>query len=195
MRSARRVVVPVVRLIGNPALRQKAAHVADVHGQEVKRVLRQLVLGLDAHDGSGLSAPQIGEPHRIIVIRDLFNRLADVRHAGSHLGDVHKARLAREPPIVAVNPEIVSSSDESDDDWESCLSLPGLHGLVRRPRTVGVRYTTAEGSIAEHECTGWGARVFQHELDHLDGVLFVDRLARGAADLVHESELEHHVEE
>lgn len=194
MLHSRRVVVPVVRSIGNPALRQKAVHVADVYSQEIKRIMRQLVLGLDAHDGSGLAAPQIGELHRIIVVRDLFNRLADMKHVSSHLGDVHKARLARESPIVAVNPEVVSSSHESDEDWESCLSLPSLHGLVRRPRTVVVRYTTADGSTAEHECTGWGARVFQHELDHLDGVLFVDRLARGAADLVHESELEHHLD-
>lgn len=194
MLKARRVLVPVVRSIGNPALRQKAAHVADVHSQDIQRVVRQLVLVLDAHDGSGLSAPQIGEPHRIIVVRDLFNRLEDMTAVSAHLGDVHKARLARVSPIVAVNPEIVSSSHESDEDWESCLSVPELHGLVRRPRTVVVRYTAADGSTAEHECTGWGARVFQHELDHLDGVLFVDRLSRGAAALVHASELEHHLD-
>jgi peptide deformylase len=190
----RRVVPPTILHVGNPALRQRAAPVVDARAPAIARITRQLVLGLDAFDGSGLAAPQIGELHRIIAIRDLFNRLEDKDHIAPHLGDVHKARLLREPPIVALNPTIVSASAIEEEDWESCLSLPLLHGRVRRARSIVVRYTTFDGAEAEHECTGWGARVFQHELDHLDGILFVDRLTAGAAGLVHETELEHHVD-
>lgn len=184
---------PSIVFIGHPALRRKAAPVLDVRSREVRRVIGRLIRGLDAHDGSGLAAPQIGEPHRILAVRDLFNRMQESEHLAPHFGDVHRARLLREPPVVAINPQITASSPEEEEEWEACLSLPGLNGLVRRARAVSVRYTTPDGAEVQHECTGWGARVFQHELDHLDGVLFVDRLARGAAGLVHDAELEHHL--
>lgn len=184
---------PSVVFVGHPALRRRAAPVLDVRSREIRRVIGRLVLGLDAHDGSGLAAPQIGELHRIIAVRDLFNRLQDDGRLAPQLSDVHRARLLREPPVIAINPTITAFSAEQDEDWEACLSLPGLNGLVRRARSITVHYTCPDGTKAEHECTGWGARVFQHELDHLDGILFIDRLARGTAGLVHDAELEHHL--
>lgn len=184
---------PSVVFVGHPALRRQAAPVIDVRSREIRRVIARLVLGLDAHDGSGLAAPQIGEPHRIIAVRDLFNRLQGDERVAPHLSDVHRARLLREPPVVAINPTITAFSAEQDEDWEACLSVPGLNGRVRRARSITVRYTSADGAEAEHECTGWGARVFQHELDHLDGVLFIDRLSHGVVGLVHDAELEHHL--
>ncbi|KAG8466662.1 hypothetical protein KFE25_008041 [Diacronema lutheri] len=181
---------PIVH-VGHPALRQRAAPVLDLRGRETRRVIGQLVRALDAHDGSGLAAPQIGEPVRILAVRDLFNRLPSADALAPHLGDVQRARLLRISPVVAINPTITAASDDHDEDWEACLSLPGLWGLVRRPRAVSVRFTAPDGAETAHECVGWAARVFQHELDHLDGVLFIDRLVHGVAGLVHESELHH----
>ncbi|KAJ1630159.1 peptide deformylase [Pavlovales sp. CCMP2436] len=186
---------PRIVLLGHPALRRVAAHVDDVRSPEVKRVVRLLLLGLDAQDGSGLAAPQIGESRRIIAIRDLFNRLEGKEVIAPHLGDAHRARLLGVLPVVAINPVITASSAEEEEDWEACLSLPALHGLVSRPKSISVRFTTVDGDEVEHTCTGWGARVFRHEMDHLDGTLFVDKLRGGAADLVHESEISHHLQD
>jgi peptide deformylase len=81
------------------------------------------------------------------------------------------------PPLVLVNPEIVWRSDESVPFEEGCLSVPDITESVDRPRAVRLRYTTLEGETIEREAAGLLARVAQHEMDHLDGILFVDRLS------------------
>mmetsp|Transcript_8788 Transcript_8788/g.24251 ORF Transcript_8788/g.24251 Transcript_8788/m.24251 type:complete len:202 (-) Transcript_8788:167-772(-) len=192
MLRGRRVLPAAIASIGNPVLRQIAAE-ANPTAPATRRLARQLLATLDVHDALGLSAPQIGVSLRVIVIRDLFNRLDSALSLDPPLGEVHRAHLSRVPPIVAVNPMVTGHSDTYDDDWESCLSVPALHGLVRRPRDVHIRYTTLEGEAVEVMCSGYGARVFQHEVDHLEGILFLDRLMKDGPGLVHEGELEHYI--
>ena len=118
-----------------------------------------------SHDygGIGLAAPQVGNSVRLAIIE-------------IEAGPTRYGQLEAMPLTVFVNPEIEVLGSDSAGYWEGCLSVPGLRGLVERPQHLLVRYTTIAGSAAELELKGFGATVFQHEFDHLDGKLFVDRM-------------------
>ena len=90
-------------------------------------------------------------------------------------------------PEVVINPEIVDRSEELVKDWEGCLSIPGLRGLVPRHRRIRARYQTVEGQVVEREFADFVARIFQHEDDHLRGIVFLDRL-ESTRDVVTEKE-------
>ena len=105
-------------------------------------------------NGVGLAAPQVGIRRRIVVI------------------------AVGKGPIELMNPEILRESEEMDEDTEGCLSFPGKYGLVKRPRSVTVRAQDRDGNLFELEGEGLLARAFCHEIDHLDGVLFITRVSR-----------------
>ena len=109
-------------------------------------------------DGIGLSANQVGLAKRFFVIG--MNAFDDGR------GD-----------SVFINPEILEASEEPWDFEEGCLSVPGIHEVVTRPRTIKVRYLNDRGETVEEVFTDYAARVYQHELDHLNGIFFVDRIS------------------
>jgi peptide deformylase len=90
-------------------------------------------------------------------------------------------------PTAMLNPELLWASNETEAGWEGCLSVPGIRGIVRRNRRVRVRYLTRTGDIREEEYEGFLARIFQHELDHINGLVFLDRVA-DSRDLVTEKE-------
>ncbi len=90
-------------------------------------------------------------------------------------------------PTAMLNPELLSASNDTETGWEGCLSVPGIRGLVRRNRQVRVRYLTREGDICEEEYEGFLARIFQHEFDHINGVVFLDRV-EDSHELVTEKE-------
>ena len=90
-------------------------------------------------------------------------------------------------PTPVINPEILWKSDEIAKDWEGCLSIPGVRGLVPRHQKIGVRYTTRDGELVEREYSDFIARLFQHEFDHLEGIVFFDRL-ESTKDIVMEKE-------
>jgi peptide deformylase len=139
-----------IRVIGDPVLRQRASEVTEIDGNLVTLVDDMFEVMYDA-PGLGLAAPQIGVSRRIFVFD------SDER-AG-----------------VLINPEIV----ESDGEWEfveGCLSVPGLHWPIVRPRRVLLRGVDLDGNTIEFEADDLEARIFQHELDHLDGVLLIERL-------------------
>ncbi len=118
---------------------------------------------LYASEGVGLAAPQIGKDMRLFVV--------DLTHyADEHpeLADFKK---------VFVNPEIYWHSEETCSSEEGCLSVPGIHENVSRPTTVRIRYLDAEWNEHDEEWTGYPARVIQHEYDHLEGIVFTERLA------------------
>ena len=79
-------------------------------------------------------------------------------------------------PFALLNPELLWASEETELGWEGCLSIPGLRGLVPRSRRIGVRYLTRRGELREEEYTDFLARVFQHEFDHVQGMVFIDRV-------------------
>jgi peptide deformylase len=121
----------------------------------------------------GLAAPQVHEELRVfvaLVIRDHDDESGDGKE------DEHE-REAKEPEILAlINPEIAPASRHIEEDWEGCLSIPDLRGRVPRHRDISVKAYDRTGRQIEMQASGFMARVIQHETDHLDGVLFLDRM-------------------
>ena len=138
-------------------LRAKARPIRDGDGALVRALVPQMIAAMYAAPGIGLAAPQVGTGLRLAVV-DLQ---PDDQPAPLHL----------------INPEIVAVSDEESLREEGCLSLPGQYADVTRPARVKVRYFDLEGAKKELEADGLLAACLQHEIDHLDGVLFVDHLS------------------
>lgn len=141
----------VVR-IGDPVLRQKAVRV-EQFGEALKQTLDEMVVLMKKKSGVGLAAPQIGIPERFFVVQ-----------------------VPGEQPIAFVNPEIIETSLETVDFTEGCLSVPGVWGDVSRPASVRIQAVNTDGKMFRLDADGYLARIIQHEFDHLNGVLFVDRL-------------------
>ncbi|HZU12714.1 MAG TPA: peptide deformylase [Chloroflexota bacterium] len=145
---ARREIVT----LGHPTLRVKAKKIHRVD-ESIKALVQDLIDTLEATpNGAGLAAPQIGVPLRAIVT------------------------LADGTRRVVINPEIVEESEEEVEGEEGCLSIPGWYGPVWRKQKVTVRGLGPSGKPLKVKTEDFEARVFQHEIDHLDGVLFVDRI-------------------
>jgi peptide deformylase len=154
-------VVRRVLTYGDPILRRKAVLVeGDL--QSLKSLVEDMFETMYAEPGIGLAAPQIGVSKRLVVIGSVADD-----DAGQNLG----------APIAMVNPEILSRSTDIVPFEEGCLSVPDITESVDRPRAVRLRYTTLDGESVERDVAGLLARVVQHEIDHLDGILFVDRLS------------------
>lgn len=139
-----------IRILGDPVLRKKAQPVTDF--SVVKALLNEMKQTMYAEDGVGLAAPQVGVSLRFFAMDD---------------GSGFK---------IVVNPEILERSTEKESAEEGCLSVPGVFAQVERHTWVRVRYQNEHGEFREELLQGYGARIFQHELDHLDGVLFIDHL-------------------
>ena len=153
--------------IGAPVLREVAAPVA-VIDDSVRQLADEMIGAMHFFDGIGLAAPQYGKSLRMVVI--------DVP-SGNESGSPGEALLLPKMPLTLINPEIVFSSAECDEKDEGCLSVPGLYAPVCRPSRVVLRSQILDGDFIEIECGGLLARCIQHELDHLDGKLFTDRLS------------------
>ena len=141
----------------DPRLKQKAKPV-DAIDDELRRLLDDMLETMYAAPGIGLAAPQVGVPRRAVVV-DLA-REGEERH-----------------PLRLINPEIVWASDEEVESSEGCLSIPDFFGDVARPQKVRVRYLDEHADAREIEADGLLATCLQHEIDHLDGVLFIDHLS------------------
>ena len=167
MHGINRLVSMAVRTVlrlGDPRLRQPAQHVIDV----ADPALRQLITDLDdtvaACSGAGLAAPQIGVPLRVV----LFG------------GGGPNPRYPDAPPLprtLLINPVLTPLGPERDGAWEGCLSVPGLRGQVSRWQRLRYQGIDGDGQPVDRRVEGFHARVVQHECDHLDGVLFPDRLS------------------
>jgi peptide deformylase len=150
-----------VRLYGDPVLRQKARPVGEIT-EEIRQFARDMVETMIDHNGVGLAATQTGKLLRIFVIRDEL-----LNPAGEYvLGE----------PEVMINPVLTSPSQETISMTEGCLSLPGLHVEVVRPKNIHIRYQNLKGEWVEELLTEFRARVAMHENDHLNGTLIIDRI-------------------
>jgi peptide deformylase len=147
----------------DPTLRQKAKKVREFDKKLHKLIDDMVETMLDA-PGIGLAAPQVATSQRVIVVR-----LPDDEEAVEEYGD--QAGVLYE----VVNPEIVKTSQDTVDGVEACLSIPGYFGLVERHVSVTVRGQDRHGKPTRIKAYDWLARVFQHEIDHLDGILYTDR--------------------
>jgi peptide deformylase len=146
-----------ILLVPDPRLRARAKPVGPADADRVRDLSARMLAAMYAAPGIGLAAPQVGELLRLVVI------------------DLQKDEA--KAPFVMVNPEIVAASPETATREEGCLSLPGQYAEVTRPARVRVRYHDQEGARREIEGEGLMAACLQHEIDHLDGVLFVDYLS------------------
>ena len=144
-----------------PVLRRKARKVTDF-GQELQTLIDDMVETVRLAPGVGLAAPQVNVPLRVIVVE---------------FGDEEDEEV---PPklYTVVNPEITRFSEESETAAEACLSIPGYAGDVSRSLGITVKGFNRRGQPMRVKANGWLARIFQHEIDHLDGVLFIDRAER-----------------
>ncbi|HUE76330.1 MAG TPA: peptide deformylase [Longimicrobiales bacterium] len=147
-------VLPM-RYLGDPMLRVEAEEIGAVD-EDLRRLARDMFDTMYAEDGVGLAGPQVGVARRIVVI--------DPREEGVE-------------PIALINPRIVTASEETDRAEEGCLSIPGLRELVDRYVSVTVQAKDLEGESVDMEADGLLARILQHEIDHLDGTLFLDRVS------------------
>lgn len=151
--------------MGHPVLREVARPLEpnEIGSEPITRLIADMVDTLHDYGGIGLAAPQIGESLRLAII--------EIQGGPTRYGELESM-----PLTVFINPVIEVLDPEPAGYWEGCLSVPGLRGFVERPQHVLIRYTTDQGESAELTLTGFYATVFQHEFDHLDGVLYVDRL-------------------
>ena len=154
----------VIRM-GHPRLRVPAENYPkeQLGSAEFSELIFDMRETLHAYGGIGLAAPQIDVGLRIVVI--------EIENASTRYGEVEHT-----PFEVYINPTITSIADETAGYWEGCLSVPGMMGYVERPQHIQVDYLTPDGVNKSIEAHGFLATVFQHEFDHLDGKLYVDRI-------------------
>ncbi len=156
------MAVREVLRMGHPVLRERARPVERLGTPELLALVEDMKDTMAAKNGAGLAAPQIGVSQRVVIFGVTKNpRYPDAEEV---------------PFTVLVNPKIVILTREVEQDWEGCLSVPGLRGKV--PRYTKLRYSgfDAEGNPVEREAEGFHARVVQHECDHLDGILYPQRM-------------------
>ncbi|MGR9054053.1 MAG: peptide deformylase [Gammaproteobacteria bacterium] len=159
--------------LGAQVLRLIAEPVGDVSDPQIAEIAKTLFATLADSQGVGLAAPQIGESVRMIVV-----------------GSRPTARYPYAPqmqPTLMINPQFEALSDEKEKDWEGCLSIPGIRALVPRFKKIAVNYSDAKGNAQHARFAGFVARVFQHEYDHLDGLVYLDRVETNR-DIISEQE-------
>jgi peptide deformylase len=141
------------------AILRHKAHKVTSFGPDLQKLAEDMIETMRQAPGVGLAAPQVGESTRLIVVE---------------YGDEENEEI---PPklYVMANPEITRSSQETVLGTEGCLSIPGIQGEVERKEAVTVKGLNRQGRPMTVKAKGWMARIFQHEIDHLDGILFVDR--------------------
>lgn len=147
--------------LGNPLLRVPAEALSTTQINVTLPLLASLEQIMLSHQGVGIAAPQVGESLRAFIV-------------ASRPNDRYPHAPLMEPTIM-INPELLWHSDLMEKDWEGCLSIPGIRAKVNRYTHIRVSYLNVLGDVIETEFTGFIARIFQHELDHLNGIVFLDR--------------------
>ena len=148
--------------MGDPRLRQVAEPVANFDTPELHALVADMRDTMDAYDGAGLAATQIGVMQRVMI----FGIESNPRYPDAEAV----------PMTTLINPEFEIVDETREAGWEGCLSVPGMRGIVSRPAHIRYRGYDEVGMLIEREVDGFHARVFQHEYDHLDGVLYPDRI-------------------
>ncbi|MFP4007160.1 MAG: peptide deformylase [Spirulinaceae cyanobacterium] len=147
--------------IGNSILRQTAQPVENFADVGLQQLIDDLIDTAIASHGVGIAAPQVAQSYRVFIVSS---------HPNPRYPDAPQM-----PPTPMLNPEIVSHSETTIEGWEGCLSVPGKRGLVPRYKDIEVEYRDRDGILHRQVFTDFIARIIQHELDHLNGILFCDR--------------------
>jgi peptide deformylase len=158
---------------GHPVLRQQARSLTpgEIAGKEIQTLIESMRKTMHEAPGVGLAAPQIGHSLQLAVIEDRAEYHKDIS------AEQLRERERRPVPFHAIiNPRITEKSDDVAEFFEGCLSLPGFSALVPRARAVQVEFLNERGMNETLEASGWYARILQHEIDHLRGTLYIDRM-------------------
>jgi peptide deformylase len=164
--------------LGNPILRQQAQNIENVRDERIQKLIDNLISTVAQANGVGIAAPQVAQSYRLFIVASRPN-----------------PRYPNAPemePTAILNPRVIGHSDEVVKGWEGCLSIPGIRGLVPRYRAIEVEYTSRNGKLQRREFTDFVARIFQHENDHLDGIVFLDRL-ESTRDIITEQEYQQQI--
>ncbi|MFN8007101.1 MAG: peptide deformylase [Terriglobia bacterium] len=153
-----------VAKLGHPVLREiaKPVPVSEIAGSQIQHLIDNMIDTMREYEGIGLAAPQVHESLQIIVIEGLEFP--------------EKSKQKPTPLTVLINPAVTWNSERLGDDWEGCLSIPDLRGIVPRYQEIRVQAHDREGKIQEFKASGLQARVIQHEYDHLIGKVFLERM-------------------
>ena len=161
--------------LGHPVLRKQADPINDFTDTSVRELTADMLATLAEVGGLGLASPQVYSPLRLFII--------------ASQPTPNYPQAPKLEPFAVINPRILDRSEKTVLGWESCLSIPGLRGLVPRHRWVDVEYLAAGGKKVIERIVGFPAIIFQHEFDHLDGKVFIDRM-KSTLDLVTEKEFQ-----
>ncbi len=159
--------------LGDPILRKKAKVVGNVSEPLIQQLIDDLIATVNDVDGVGISAPQVYQSIRLFIL-------------ASHPSPRYPNAPVMKPTAI-INPRITSLSKDLARDWEGCLSIPGIRAMIPRSAKVSVEYTTRQGKKIKKDFQDFIARIFQHEFDHLEGLVFLDRL-ESPKDVVTEKE-------
>lgn len=175
-------ILKIARM-GHPVLARRAEAVPDPTSPEIKRLVRDMVETMIDANGAGLAAPQVHVPLRVVVFQAPEGRIDP--------GLSEAERFDHTAPLtVLINPEVEVMSGELEGGWEGCLSVPEMRGFVERPFHIRYRGIDHEGNRIERSARGFHARVVQHECDHLEGILYPQRM-RDLSKFIFESEAHH----
>lgn len=158
---------------GNPVLRQRARplSVAEIRGREIQKLIKTMRTCMHDAPGVGLAAPQLGLALQLAVIEDREEYHKDISEAL-----LQERERSPVPFQVIINPAIEEIGEETAEFFEGCLSVSGFSALVSRARAVRVTCLDERGQHKVIEASGWYARILQHEIDHLNGTLYIDRM-------------------
>ena len=143
-------------------MRRKSQFVQNIQDDRIQQLIDNLISTVQHAHGVGIAAPQVARGDRLFVVASRPN--------------LRYPQAPKMEPTAMINPRIVASSTKTVKDWEGCLSIPGIRGLVPRSRSIEIEYTSRDGQLHKQELTDFVARIFQHEHDHLDGIMFLDRV-------------------
>jgi peptide deformylase len=159
--------------LGHPTLRKVAEPIQDIMSEHTQQLINNMLHTVKVAGGVGIAAPQINSSNRVFIMCSKPNQ----RYPDAPLME----------PTAILNPEILTAGSEFEKDWEGCLSVPSIRGLVSRHKYIQVSYYDRHATKHTKELSGFIARIFQHEIDHLDGLTFIDRV-ESVKDLFSEEE-------
>ncbi|KAM3098055.1 peptide deformylase [Phormidesmis sp. 146-12] len=165
--------------LGNPILRQVALPILEVRDEKIQALIDDLLVTVKQANGVGIAAPQVAQSCQLMIVASRPNpRYPDAPEM---------------EPTAILNPRILSHSSETIKGWEGCLSVPGIRGWVPRCRAIEIEYCDRNGKLQKMEMTDFVARIFQHEFDHFNGLMFVDRV-ESPQDLITEEDYQQQIQ-
>ncbi|MCF6443050.1 peptide deformylase [Pseudoalteromonas luteoviolacea] len=169
---------PIIAQLGHPVLQKQAKLVDDILSDECQNLIGEMMVAVEKANGVGLAAPQIYQSLQVFIM--------------CSKPSVRYPNAPSMQPTAIINPEIIEASEELEKGWEGCLSVPSMRGLVPRHKSISVRYYDQHAKMHTRVFDDFVARIFQHELDHLNGLTFIDRL-ESPRDLVSENYWYEHI--